>query len=100
MAYRKGDYVLATKWGDGDPKDPWCIGRYSEAIETPKGTRHIVTDNDGVPFRSEGFRRVRRISQHVGLYILYHATEIEESGRNLYGLVRELSKKLTKEVEQ
>jgi hypothetical protein len=26
MKLNKGDYVVATKYGDGDPKDQFCIG--------------------------------------------------------------------------
>lgn len=27
----RGDYALTTKYNDGDPKDPWDVGFYTEA---------------------------------------------------------------------
>ncbi len=58
-----GDYVLATKYSDGDPCDPFAVGFVSEV--TDKG-RYIVVDNLGVSFRGNGFRRAERISQQEG----------------------------------
>jgi len=40
-----GDYVLATKYIDGDPCDQWCIGFVSE--HWPSKKRWLVRDSEG-----------------------------------------------------
>lgn len=71
----KGDYVLATLYADGDPKDPWCIGFYHGA--NSKGL-HYVIDGDGKNFRAGGFRRIAKISRKRGDFILKHKEKIED----------------------
>ena len=63
-----GDYVLATKYGDGDPGDAWALGWY-DGVRDDKG-RHYVKDNDGKQIRGNGFRRVARIRKDVGRWLL------------------------------
>ena len=75
----KGDYVLATKYYDGDPGDDWAIGFYDGVLPIPGGERHLVVDNDGRQFRGNGFRRVEKISHARGAFIIDHQTEIEAS---------------------
>jgi hypothetical protein len=75
-----GDYVLATKYTDGDPQDQWCVGFY-DRIE---GDRHYVVDADGQQFRANGFRRAARISQETGAWILRQRTWIEKSGESVW----------------
>jgi hypothetical protein len=72
---KKGDYVLATKWGDGDPHDHWCVGFFAgkTAHDVP---RYDVVDENGRLFRGNGFRRCEKISLSVGEYILAHKQEI------------------------
>ena len=57
-----GDYVLATKYNDGDPMDHFCVGFFRGML----GDRFLVEDNNGQLFRASGFRRCEKISQHVG----------------------------------
>jgi len=52
----KGDYVLATKYSDGDPLDHWAVGFYDGTTEHMR-PRHHVIDGDGQRFRVNGFRR-------------------------------------------
>lgn len=62
---RHGDYVLATKYDDGDPRDQFAIGWYGGTLpERPD--RHMVFDDEGKPFRWNGFRRCERVSVRVG----------------------------------
>lgn len=61
---KPGDYVLATKWPDGDPKDHWVVGFYANTIW---GDRIIVVDGKGRTFRPGGFRRAEKISAELGL---------------------------------
>lgn len=61
-----GDYVLATKWSDGDPGDNWALGFYAGENDG----RHYVKDSDGQQLRGNGFRRVARIREDVGHWLL------------------------------
>lgn len=78
-----GDYVLGTKYADGDSGDPWAIGFLSAVHCTPIGQRYIVSHADGTPIRPGGYRHVRRISFERGKWLLENSRMIEESGRCL-----------------
>lgn len=67
--------MLATKWGDGDPGDPWGVGFYDRF----GGGRYFIVDNDGKQIRQGGFRRVGRITPEFGRWLLSVATELEAS---------------------
>ena len=71
LGLRVGDYVLATKWGDGDPGDPWALGFYA-GLDTlrPSSPRHMVNDSAGRTIRPNGYRRVARIRKDVGAWLL------------------------------
>jgi hypothetical protein len=85
----EGDYVLATKWNDGDPQDHWAVGFYKYRIARPVASdRHIVVDSEGVPFRASGFRRVKKITPARGQWLLERSAEIEMSGRSVWGWLR------------
>jgi len=58
----RGDYVLATKYSDGDPCDHFFIGFYREML----GDRYLVVDGTGKLVRASGFRRCEKISCRVG----------------------------------
>jgi len=66
-----GDYVLATKWSDGDPGDPWALGFYA-GLDTrlPGSPRHMVHDSQGNNIRPNGYRYVRPIRKDVGAWLL------------------------------
>lgn len=78
---RLGDYVLATKYNDGDAQDHWCVGFYA-GLTNPKydPPRYDVVDNEGKNFRGNGFRRIEKITFERGAWMLKHAKEIELSG--------------------
>lgn len=59
---KKGDYVLATKYSDGDPCDHFSIGFFRCKLDD----RYLVEDDKGQLFRASGFRRCERISRRVG----------------------------------
>ena len=86
-----GDYVLATKWSDGDPNDHWFVGFYSHS-RVRKGSvnsvRYMVVDGSGVLVRANGFRRVKRISQRRGQWLLDHRSEIQSGSKSLWWWVR------------
>ena len=78
-----GDYVLATKYHDGDPQDSWAVGFYDH-----EEGRHYVVDSAGQQMRGNGFRRVSKISEERGALLLRNAREIELSGRSMWGWKR------------
>lgn len=71
----KGEYVLATKWGDGDPGDHWGVGFYDRF----ENGRHYVVDGSGQQIRGGGFRRAGRITMEVGIWLLSAAKSLEAS---------------------
>ena len=87
----QGDYVLATKYRDGDPLDQWSVGFYDRA----QGDRHYVIDDKGNQMRGNGFRRVAKISGASGAWLLENARDIEQSGRSVWYWKRAAKNKLT-----
>jgi len=84
---QKGDYVLATKYVDGDPQDHWAVGFY-ESLTAHEPPRHNIVDSNGKLFRGNGFRRVKKISAERGEWLLQNAKLIESSGRSVWWWVR------------
>jgi hypothetical protein len=77
-----GDYVLATKYSDGDPGDPWALGFYAgeldmgnDQCEIKVARRHLVNDSSGKSIRPNGYRRVARIRKDVGAWLLNVASK-------------------------
>jgi len=69
----KGDYVLATKYHDGCPRDHFVVGFYDGRLKDRNGKetdRHMVIDADGRQFRANGFRRCEKISAEIGALIV------------------------------
>lgn len=85
---QKGDYVLATRWRDGDPKDPWAVGFYDGSDGADKFPRHYVLNNAGIRIRHKGFARIKKISAKRGAWLLENSNDLELSGRSLYGALR------------
>ncbi len=69
-----GDYVLATKFSDGDPGDAWAVGHLNEI----KDGRFFVGNNDTHSFRHGGYAGdCMRISGEVGAWLLQNARILE-----------------------
>ena len=79
-----GDYVLATKYSDGDPQDQWFVGFY----DGERDGRHYVKNSAGQQGRANGFRRVKKISPERGRWMLQRRTEIERGARSVWWWVR------------
>lgn len=80
-----GDYVLATKYRDGKPGDPWEIGRVSQMVTDPGD---MIT---GTKYRLHSglfYRRARRITLKRGAWLVDHIPDIERSGVSLWGWLR------------
>lgn len=80
---REGDYVLATKYPDGDPGDHFAIGYYKGPLVAGgyAHNRHIVVDESSRSFRAAGFRRAQRITAERGKWLLQRLPEIEQSNQ-------------------
>jgi len=86
---RKGNYVLATKYTDGDPRDQWCVGFIDRVDDHYSCTgrrdrRYIVVDSDGRSFRAGGFRCAQRIGDKVGRFLVENRDLIEVSVKSLW----------------
>ena len=84
-----GDYVLATKYNDGDPQDHWAIG-FFDGLTSPhyKEPRYNVQDGAGNQFRGNGFRRVKKISAERGEWMLKNKNLIELSSFSVWHFAR------------
>lgn len=76
---RKGEYTLGTRWGDGDPKDPWMIGFYDGTADNRVG--HYVRDSAGNRFLA---RRVKKISKERGEWLLKNRAKIDDGHRSVW----------------
>lgn len=65
-----GDYVLATKYNDGDPGDNWALGFYAGQMPEYTPPRYDVVDSSGKSIRGNGFRKVARLRKDVGRWLL------------------------------
>jgi hypothetical protein len=80
---QKGDYVLATKWHDGDPRDHFYVGFYKESYNG--GLRHLIVDENDNLVRGNGFRRVEAITAEEGKAIIALIPKIgDKPGRSLW----------------
>lgn len=98
-----GDYVLATKYGDGDPGDPWAVGYYLGSLDHYGQTRHMVGDINGKTFKPNGYRRVGLIEKDFGEWLLSVAADLERSppgSVNLWGMQEGTPRAMEKAVEE
>jgi hypothetical protein len=83
MSLQKGDYVLATKYSDGDPKDDWAVG-FFDSMTSHDPPRYNVVDADGQLFRGNGYRRAEKITSEQGEFILANNKVIDTSTNSLW----------------
>jgi hypothetical protein len=82
---QKGDYVLATKYRDGDVGDHFAIGFYDRCVIDVIGiSKHYVVDSDGDQFRGNGFRRVAYVSKEKGEWFVRNLKAIEQADRSVW----------------
>lgn len=86
---KKGDYVLATKYDDGDSGDGWCVGFVDGLVAVD---RFLVVDNEGKQFRRNGFRRCQKISTKRGEFIINNMKHIELGFKSLWWWNRQTMK--------
>ena len=68
--FQKGDYVLATKYRDGDTGDQYAVGFYDHEYDHFGQTRFMVVNGDGKQYRGNGFRRCERITEDEGRWLI------------------------------
>jgi hypothetical protein len=89
-----GDYVLATKWGDGDPCDHFVVGFISNPSKTWHN-RFLVEDSKGTLFRHNGFRRAEAITEEEGRELLSIFPEIgDREGPSLWEHLDDIRKRV------
>jgi hypothetical protein len=81
-----GDYVLATKYSDGDPKDHFCVGLFRGMLFE----RYLVEDNKGHLFRANGFRRCEKITRCIGDVLVAGMPIIEQGCASVWYWKRHL----------
>ena len=72
-----GDYVLATRWPDEDPNDPWAVG-FVVGIHADWGV--MVSDHNCKPIQGIGLRwfsNARKISADDGKKIVKEWPRLE-----------------------
>ena len=85
-----GDYVLATKYDDGDPQDQWSVGFFNGIMqEYLPAIRYDVVDEKGLSFRGNGFRKVQVISCETGKWLIDNIKNIEYSDKSLWDLIKD-----------
>jgi hypothetical protein len=89
-----GDYVLATKYNDGDPCDQWAVGFYDGKL-AGSHDRHMVKDSNGFHLRANGFRRCEKISHDLGVWLLRVVPTMERGcppGVNIWNMIQDCAK--------
>ena len=75
---RIGNYVIATQYHEGNPNDHFAVGWLLDEIYDHDGElRYVVVDDEGLPFRNNGFRRCIRISARRGQWFVEHLAVLE-----------------------
>ncbi|HET7896446.1 MAG TPA: hypothetical protein VFL47_02215 [Flavisolibacter sp.] len=87
---QKGDYVIATKYDDGDPKDHFAVGFFDSMTWH---NRYNIVTSEGELFRGNGFRKAKKISQEVGAKIVSHIKDIEQNDKSVWEWVSEFEKR-------
>jgi len=83
----EGDYVVATKYSDGDSKDHFVVGWFRDMTHH---NRYNIVDDDGKLFRHNGFRKAKIISKEIGIKIVQEIPFIENSDKSVWNFVNQL----------
>jgi len=89
---KKGDYVLATRWSDGDPQDAWCVGFYGK-FNGETRSYEVSLSFDSI--RSSRYRKVKKISKKRGEFLLKNKELIESGSKSLWWWSRQSISKNT-----
>ena len=90
---KQGDYVVATKYSDGDPADHFCVGFFRDMTNHDE-PRYNIVSSDGELFRGNGFKRAMRINKELGEMITAKFETIERSDVSVWKWVRQFKKEI------
>lgn len=79
-----GDYVLASKYRDGDPNDPWFVGFIKQIIRCEDYDKYKIADEDGNLLYSSMLARAERIGKANGHQLVRCKKYIKESNKSVY----------------
>lgn len=98
---KAGDYVLGTKFTDGDPGDPWAVGIYVDSYDHFGTIRHrVIHANGELIYGRRGFERVGRISDEYGEWLLSISKHLEASPPGTVNLWGMMGVRATPDAEQ
>lgn len=60
------DYVLATKYSDCDPQDPWRVGFVVRIITDKRGETYIIGEQDGTWSDFREYKHAKKITADEG----------------------------------
>lgn len=83
---RVGDYVLATKFYDADPGDPWVVGFVDQIVNG----RCYVVDHEGVLIYPSPMRAAAKIPPNLGKWLIENGKALEEAPTRAINLFRML----------
>jgi len=90
--HKEGDYVLATRWPSGDVDDAWAIGVYNGSTESScplfPVVHHVLYRHPEGDVREGTFRRVKKISDERGEFLVRNKDQIQQSFRSWWWWVR------------
>ena len=87
-----GDYVLASKYSDGDVNDPWFIGFVGGKCRF-NPDKYTLVDNDGnFLYREGGFRRAKKITPEIGKKLLENADLITSMNTSIWKVLKHIDK--------
>lgn len=97
-----GDYVLATKYLDGDPCDRFYVGFVKEILIQYNPVRYDVADNAWQSARGNGFRKAVKITKEEGHFIVnVLIPEIgDKAGKSVWWHLRQLRKNGIPKVDE
>jgi len=84
MKLKKGDYVVATKYIDGDSKDHFVVGFFKDMTWH---NRYNIIDDTGVLYRGNGFRKAKLISKEIGDKLVSCIDLIQNSNKSVWYFV-------------
>ena len=85
-----GQYVMASKYKDGDPYDGFCVGFFNGMLQKVTEDRYMVVNTKGENYRGNGFRRCQKIAPHEGAYLCQNEELIRQhSPKSVWAWLRE-----------
>lgn len=81
------DYVIATKYKDGDSEDYWCVGFIDKIVIDSDGKYYYINTD---AFDRGPFLKSKKISGDEGWFFVTNAEKITRSGKSIWRYLREI----------